>query len=160
MSRRHVTNRRELLLPLLIPDRHQRAAVFDPNVPPATVIHGRAGEPPGGRTRHGTHYRAAKQTSQTTEAATPVATPEFIAGNHILARLVFQRIRPHNHAGMVGGESCPNEPQHARVPIAPLDRARSGCAEVPTSAPAPPIETLFTQLARRRLQSCTPEETR
>ena len=162
MSRRQVTNRRELLLPLLVPDRHQRAAVFGPSVPPPTAINGKAGEPPGGWTRLSTHYRAAKQVSQTTEVATSQATPEFITGNHLLARLVFQRIRPHNHAGMIGGQSCPNEPQHVRAPIAPPEMASPlrGCAEVPAAPPAPPIETLFTQLARRRLGSRATEETR
>ena len=33
MSRRPVANRRELLLPLLMPDRHQTDIVFDPCVP-------------------------------------------------------------------------------------------------------------------------------
>ena len=163
MSRRQVTNRRELFLPLLRPDRHQIPAVFDSSVSPVKAMNnGQAGEPPGGWTRHSTHYRAAKRASQTAEVATPVATPELIAGNHILARLVFQRIRPHNHAGTIGGQSCPKEPQHARPLITPPDMASPprGCAEVPTSASAPPIETLFTQLARRRLRSRAAKETR
>src|SRR5579871_3641343 len=33
MSRRQVTNRRQLLLPLRIPDRHQRGVVFDACIP-------------------------------------------------------------------------------------------------------------------------------
>lgn len=157
MSRRQVTNRRELLLPLLMPDRHQRAAVSDIRVLPATAINGKVGEPPGGWTRHITQSRAAKQASQTTE----VATPELTAGIHVLARLVFQRIRPHNHTGMIGGQSCPDEPRPARAPIAPPDMASSlrGCAGVPAGAPVPPLETLFTQLARRRLRSGATEET-
>jgi hypothetical protein len=161
MSRRQVTNRRESLLPPLIPDRHQRAIVFDPSaVPgPAAAINGKAEESPGGRTRHSTLYWAAKQASQTID----VALPEFIAGNHLLARLVFQRIRSHNHSGVIGGQSCsPDEPQHARAPITPPDVASPviGCAEVPASAPVPPMETLFAQLARRRLRGRATEETR
>ena len=159
MSRRQVTNRREVLLPFPIPDRHQRAGVFDPSVPPAAAI--KAGEPPGAWARLSTHQRAAKQASQMTQAATPVATREFIAGIHILAKLVFRQIRPRDHAGMIGGQSCPNETQHACAPIASPDMAlpRRACADVPAAAPAPPIETLFTQLARRRLRSRATEET-
>jgi hypothetical protein len=161
MSRRQVTTRRESLLPSLIPDRHQRAIVFDPSAAPglAVAINGKTGEPPGDRSRHNTHYWAAKQASQPIE----VALPELIAGNHFLARLVFQRIRSHNHSGVIGRQSCsPEEPQHARASITPPDMASPviGSAEVPTSAPVPPMETLFTQLARRRLPGRATKETR
>ena len=161
MSRRQVTTRRESLLPSLIPDRHQRAILFDPSAAPgpAVAINGKAQEPPGDRTRHSTHFWAAKQASQTIE----VAIPELIAGNHLLARLVFQRIRSHNHSRVIGEQSCsPDEAQHARAPITPSDMASPviGCAEVPTAALIPPMETLFTQLARRRLRGRATEETR
>jgi hypothetical protein len=161
MSRRRVTNRRELLLPLLIPDRHQTGVVFDSCVPsgPAMAINGKAGEPPNVWARYSTHCWAAEQAGQTTEEA----IAELIAGNWLWARLVFQRIRPCSHAGMVGGQNCsPDELQRSRAPIAPPDIATSliKCTEVPVSAPVPPaIETLFTQLARRRLRSRAPEET-
>ena len=159
MSRRRVTNRRELLLPLLIPDRHQTGVVFDGygTSGPATAINGNAGEAPDAGTRHSTHYPAAKQASLTSE----VAIAELIAENRLLARLVFQRIRPWSDSG---GQSCSSdELQRARAPIAPPDIATSliKCAEVPVSAPVPPaIETLFTQLARRRLRSRATKETR
>jgi hypothetical protein len=161
MSRRQVTNRRESLLPPLIPDRHQRAILFDTSAAPgpAAAINGKAGEPPGGRTRHNTHSCAAKQASQTIE----VAIPEFIARNHLLARLVFQRIRSHNHSGVIGGQSCSSdEPQHARASITAPDMASPviGGAEVPASAAVPAMETLFTQLARRRLRARATDETR
>ena len=160
MSRRQVTNRRELLLPLLIPDRHQKGVVFNPCVPPgpAAAINGEAGELPEAWTRHDAHYRASKQANQTTEVA------ELIARNHLLARLVLQRIRPRTHSGMIGGQGCsPDEPQQARAPIAPLHITTPliHCAEAPVSAPNPPaIETLLTQLARRRLRNRAIEETR
>jgi hypothetical protein len=160
MSRRRVTNRRELLLPLLMPDRHQRAIVFGPGTDPglAVATNGKTGEPPGDRTRHNTHYWAAKQASQTIE----VAIPDLITGNHLFARLVFQRIRSHNHSGVIGGQSCsPDESQYARASITPPDMASPvEAAEVPTSAPIPPMETLFTQLARRRLPGRGTKETR
>jgi hypothetical protein len=156
MSRRQVTNRRELLLPLLIPDRHQTGVVFNPCIrsDPGTVINGKAGE----STLHRTHCRAAEQAGQTTEGA----IAEIAA--RLLARLVFHRIRPCGHAGMIGGQNCSSdELQGSRAPIVPPDLAMSliKCTEAPVSAPVPPaIETLFTQLARRRLRSRAPEETR
>ena len=161
MSRRQVTNRRESLLPPLIPDRHQRAVLFDTSAAPSppAAINGKAGEPPGGRTRHNTHYCAAKQASQTIE----VAISEFIAGNHLLARLVFQRIRSHHHSGVIGGQSCSSdEPQRACASIMATDMASPviGGDEVPASAPVPVMETLFTQLARRRLRGRATDETR
>lgn len=162
MSRRQVTNRREFLLPLLIPDRHQIGVVSDACVPSGQTIaiNGKAGEPPNAWTRHSTHCRAAEQAGQTTE----VAIAELIAENRLFARLVFQRIRPRSHAGIRDGQGCsPDELQRSRAPIAPPDITTSliKCVEVPVSAPVPSaVETLFTQLARRRLGSRAPAETR
>jgi hypothetical protein len=162
MSRRKATNRRELLLPSLIPDRHQPAAIFDPSVPaaPVAAINGSDAEPAGCWTRQSIHYRAAKQAGPTTE----IASPELIAGNRLLARLVFQRIRPCSRSGVMGGQSfSPDEPQCERTPVAPSNIASplTGRAGAPVSAPVPPpVETLFAQLARRRLQGRATEETR
>ena len=66
MSRRQVTNRRELLLPLLIPDRHQTAVIFDPSVPPApaAATNGNGAEPARSGTRQSIQCRAAKQAGQ------------------------------------------------------------------------------------------------
>jgi hypothetical protein len=161
MSRRQTTNRRELLLPSLIPDRHQTAVIFDPSVPPAPVAetNGKGAEPARSWTRQSIQCRAAKQAGPTTE----MASPALIAGNHLLARLVFQRIRPCSCSGRMGEQSCsPDEPQRARTPIASPNIASPliGHAEASISAPVPPpVETLFTQLARRRLRSRTTEET-
>jgi hypothetical protein len=161
MSRRQVTNRRESLLPPLIPDRHQRVILFDTSAAPGppAAINGKAGEPPGSRTRHNTHYCAAKQASQTIE----VAISELIAGNHLLARLVFQRIRSHNRSGVIRGQRrSPEEPQRARASITTPDMASPviGDDEVPASSPVPAMETLFTQLVRRRLRGRATDETR
>jgi hypothetical protein len=158
MSRRQTTNRRELLLPLLIPDRHQTAVICDPSVPPApvTAISGNGVEPARSWTHQSIQCRAAQQSGPTTE----MASPALIAGSHLLARLVFQRIRPRSRSG----QSCsPDEPQRVRTPIAPPNIASPliGHAEASISAPVPPpVETLFTQLARRRLRGRTTEETR
>ena len=162
MSRRLVTYRRELLLPLRIPDRHPRAVVLDPSVPTSAVaaIDGNSGNRRELGLAIARHRQAAKQTSQTTA----VAIPELLAGSHLLTRLIFRRIRPQTHSAMIGGPSCsPDEPQPARAPIAPLDIAAPliECAEARVSAPVPSaIETLFTQLARRRLRNRAAEETR
>lgn len=160
MSRRQVTNRRELLLPLLIPDRHQRGVVFNPCVPPgpATTINGKAGEPPEAWTRHSAQYGVAKQARPTTE----VAIAELLARNRLLARVVWLRIRPRTHSGMIDGQSCSaDEPQQACAPSAPADNALMQCTEGRVSEPIPPtIETLFTQLARRRLRNRAAEEPR
>jgi hypothetical protein len=161
MSRRQVTNRRELLLPSLIPDRHQTAVIVDSSVPAAPVAgaNGNGAEPALSWTRQSIPCRAAKQAGPTTE----MASPALIAGSHLLARLVFQRIRPRSHSGRMAEHSCsPDEPQPARTPIAPnIASPLIGHAEASISAPVPPpVETLFTQLARRRLRGRTTEETR
>lgn len=161
MPRRQVPNRRELLLPLLIPDRHQIGVVFDACVPSEATpaINGQAGEPPKAWARHSTHCRAAEQAGQTTE----VAVAELTAGNRLLAPLVLQRIRPGSHAG---GQSCsPDELQRARTPMAPQHIPKSllnlKSVDGPIPAPVPPaVETLLTQLARRRLRRRATKERR
>lgn len=162
MSRRRVANWRELLLPLRIPDRHPTGIVFDSCVPagPTETVHGEPEEPPEAWTRHTTRCLPAKQTTQTIEGATAA----LIAGNHLLAQLVFLRIRPGTHRGTTSEQTgYPHKVQRTRPMIAPPDVAALPvrCAEVPVPAPIPlEIETLFTQLARRRLRKCAIEETR
>ena len=162
MSRRQTTNRRELLLPPLIPARHQTAVVFDASVPPAqaAAIHGNGAEPSRYRNHQRIHYWAANGANQTIE----VASPELIAGNHLLARLVFQQIRPHSRSAVMGGQNCsPEETQPTRTLIASPDIASpvTGCAETSVPAQVPPaVEALFIQLARRRLDGRATEETR
>jgi hypothetical protein len=160
MSRRQATNRRELLLPSLIPARHQTAVVFDATVPPAsaTAIHGNGAEPPRYCNHQPIHSGAAKEASQTIE----VVSPELITGNHLLAKLVFQQVRPRSRSAMMGEQNCsPEEPQPARTPIAsPVTSPIISSAETPVPAPVPGVETLFIQLARRRLGGRATGETR
>jgi len=161
MSRRQVTNRRELLLPSLIPDRHQAPVIFDPSVSPAPVAatNGNGAELARSWTRQSIQCRAAKQAGPTTE----MTSPALIEGSHLLARLVFQRIRPRSRSGRMAEQSCSPEPRRARTPMVPANSASPliGYAEATILAPGPPpVETLFTQLARRRLRGRTPEETR
>lgn len=159
MSRRQTTNRRELLLPSLIPDRHQTAVIFAPSVPPAPVAgtNDNGAELTQSWIRQSIQCRASKQADPTTK----MASPEFIAGVHLLARLVFQRIRPRSRSGGMGEQSCsPDEPQRALTPITSRNIALTGQAEASISTPVPPpVETLFTELARRRLRGRTTEET-
>jgi len=99
MSRRPAANRRESLLPSLMPEKHQTGIVFDPRIPagPTRTINGYAGEQAKAWTRHTTHCRPAKQISQTIEGA----ISDLVAGNDLLARLIFQRIRPRIQSGMI-----------------------------------------------------------
>ena len=158
MSRRQATNRRELLLPSLMPDRRQTVVIFDPSVPgaPAAAINGNDAEPARDCIRQSIHCRAAKQIGPPTEAA----SPELIARNHLLARLVFQQIRPRSRSAVMGGpSSSPEELQRARAPIA-LSNTASPFQERAEAPIPPPVETLFTQLARRQLRGRATEETR
>jgi hypothetical protein len=158
MSRRQATNRRELLLPSLMPDRRQTVVIFDPSVPgaPAAAINGNDAESARDCIRQSIHCRAAKQIGPPTEAA----SPELIARNHLLARLVFQQIRPRSRSAVMGGpSSSPEELQRARAPIA-LSNTASPFQERAAAPIPPPVETLFTQLARRQLRGRATEETR
>jgi len=162
MSRQKTTNRRELLLPSLIPDRHQTGVIFAPGAPPAPVVatNGDGAKPARLWARLSIQCRTTKQAGPTTK----MAGPELIAGSHLLARLVFQRIRPRSRSGGLKEQSCSaDEPNQVRTPIAPRNIASplAGRVEASVSAPVPPpIETLFTQLARRRLRGRTTEEAR
>jgi hypothetical protein len=158
MSRRPGPNRRELLLPLQMPDWHQTGIPFDPCVSagPTGTIPGKAGESAEAWTRRTTHCHPPKQTSQKIEGASVA----LIAGNDLLARLIFQRIRPRTHSGMMCGQSSPHELRPTRAPITSPDIPTPlvNCAD--PALPPPEIETLFTQLARRRLRKRATEETR
>ena len=156
MSRRKATNGRESLLPSLIPDRHQTIGRFESSEPPVPVAtsNGNGVDPVRCCTR-----QRAKQAGATTE----MALLEFMAENHLLAKLVFQRIRPRSRSGMIGGQICPPDSRNARTTIAApnITPLRIACAEAPISVPVPPaVETLFTQLARRRLRGRAAEEVR
>ena len=159
MSRRRALNRRELLLPLRMPDRHQSGIAFDLCAPggPTGTIPDKAGEPSEAWPRHTTNCRTAKQKSETIEGA----IVGLITGNDVLARLIFQRVRPRTHSGMMNEQGRSHELQGTSASIALPDTTPVvSCADVSVPAPIPPeIETLFTQLARRRLRSPAPQET-
>ena len=158
MSRRPGANRRELLLPLRMPDWHQTGITFDSCLPAGATgtIPGKAGEPAEAWTRRTTHCRPAKQTSQTIEGAIVA----LIAGNDVLARVIFQRIRPRTHSGMISEQSrSPQELQRTSAAIASPDTTTPLVNCVDAAMTPPEIEILFTQLARRRLRSRATQET-
>ena len=158
MSRRPAANRRELLLPLWVPDRHQTGIAFDPCVPaePTESIAGKTGEPAEAWNRRAPHCRPAKQTSEPLEEA----ISELVTGNHLLARLMFQRIRPRTYSGMISEQSCsPHELQRTPTPVASPKIPKPLIDGAEASAPIPSeIETLFTELAHRRLRSGATQE--
>jgi hypothetical protein len=162
MSRRRVANRRELLLPLRMPDRYSTGVLFEPCVAAGSTetIQGKTEEPPEAPTRHITHCGPTKQTPQTTDGATAT----LITGNHQLAQLVFQRIRLRTRRETASEQtSSPHELQRTRPAIAPPDVAAPAVTSPDVPVPeviTPEIETLFTQLARRRLRRRAPQETR
>jgi hypothetical protein len=162
MSRRTVTNRRELLLPSLIPDRYQQRLLFDSCVRPAAVaaINGAGQDPSRCETRQSIRCLPAKQSIPATE----MAGLEFTGTHHLLAKLVLQQIRPRSRSGVTEGQGYSSDkPQAGRVPASVPDvpAALTGGSVLPDEAPVPPpVESLFTQLARRRLRSRATKETR
>src|SRR6266496_2989805 len=135
MSRGQATNRRELLLPSLVPDWHQTPVIFDPaDRVPAPLVEGGSEEPPRCWARQNIHHAAAEQTIRGTE----VTGSELIGANHLLARLVFQQIRSRSRSGVIGGQRCSSdEPQRGGV-LASAPALRSpliGRAALPVDAP-------------------------
>ena len=109
---------------------------------------------------------AGKQTGQTTD----LTRAEFVGANRLFARLVLHQVRPHDCSAAA-----------AKQPIGSSHNRNSGLVSVPppdagssftlrserlvTTAPASsldplsaPIETLFSELARRRLRRLAPKE--
>lgn len=112
------------------------------------------------------HLPAGKQTGQTTNPT----RAEFVGANRLFARLVLHQVRPHDCSAA-----------GAKQPIGSSDNRNPGLMSVPppdagssftlrserlvTTAPAAsldplsaPIETLFSELARRRLRRLAAKE--
>jgi hypothetical protein len=172
MRRRQITERQELPLPSLRPDWHsdsppKKRVTFDSSrlsesLCLAAPISCRIEEPSRCRTRKGAHNTA---TAQTTEGA----GAELVNGKRLFASLLFRRIRPHHGVALEAEASCSfHEPQPGRVRAAapnvrsprprrsrwPATIAQATC---PNSLSAS-IETLFTELAMRRLRSLDAQE--
>jgi len=112
------------------------------------------------------HIPVGKQTGQTTD---PTGA-EFVGANRLFARLVLHQVRPHDRstaaAKQRNGFSHKRNPNLVSVPAPDAGSSFSLRSERPvTAAPATlldplraPIETLFSELARRRLRRLTAKE--
>jgi hypothetical protein len=169
MSRRQITERRELSLPPGT-DWHskslpKRVIRFDANLEAescrlATPVSCGIAEPPRCWTRERVHGPAVTQADQT--ADWPRA--ELVGAVGLLARLVFRQVRPgHRSAADAGQRRSSDDTKIGPILVAgsdagspfslrskrPVPIARAGA---PDPAPAP-MEILFTELASRRLRS-------
>jgi hypothetical protein len=112
------------------------------------------------------HIPAGKQTGETTDP--PRA--EFVGGNRLVARLVLHQVRPHDRPAAAAKQ--PIGPSHNRNPglvsvPAPDSissftlRSEQPVTDAPAASPGSlpaPIETLFSELARRRLRKLAAKE--
>ena len=107
---------------------------------------------------------------ETQRGSTDRTGGEFVATNRLLARLTLRRVRPRHHAiADARKPSCPwlvpcVSPVPVSLPnVSSLFTLRSGSIVGSVHAASPdmlhdPIETLFTELARRRLCSLVAKE--
>jgi hypothetical protein len=113
------------------------------------------------------HILAGKQTGQTTDPT----RAEFVGANRLFSRLVLRQVRSHDHsaaAAKQGIGSSPNwNPGAVSVPAlyagSSFTRrsAQRSVATASAASPDPlrvPIETLFSELARRRLRRLVAKE--
>ncbi len=119
----------------------------------------------GSNPRHA-HIPARKQTGQTTDP-TPA---EFVGANRLFASLVLHQVRPHDRSAAAAkqrnGFSHNRNPDLVSVPAPDAGlsftlRSERPVTTAPAAAPDPlpaSIETLFSELARRRLRRLTAKE--
>jgi hypothetical protein len=112
------------------------------------------------------HIPVEKQTGQTTDPT----RAEFVGANRLFARLVLHQVRPHNRpaaaAKQRNGFSHNRNLDLGSVPASDAGlsftlRSERPVTTAPAAAPDPlpaPIETLFSELARRRLRRLTAKE--
>jgi hypothetical protein len=162
MSRRQITKRRALLLPSRIADWPQTRIIIGSSVRPALVapVTCMVDEPPPCSTCTNIHDLAERQNIPTTAAD----GHDFAGAKHLFARLAFQQIRPCNRPELGGAQRCStDDPQRGGEPAVVSD-VRSLITGRPVTATAAPesvpaaVETLFVQLARRRLRSRTTKD--
>ena len=171
-SRLGITEQRELSLPLQRPecflDDHPKRLLGDSTLQAESA---RCDEPVScgieeplrcWNPRHA-HIPAAKQTGETTDP--PRA--EFVGANRLVARLVLHQVRPHDRPAAAAkqpiGSSHNRNPGRVSVPAPDARSSFTLRSERPvTDAPAAslpaPIETLFSELARRRLRKLAAKE--
>lgn len=107
-----------------------------------------------------------KQTGQTTDP-TPA---EFVGANRLFARMVLHQVRPHDRSAAAAkqrnGFSHNRKPDLVSVPAPDAGlsftlRSEQPVRTTPAASPDPlpaPIETLFSELARRRLRRLVAKE--
>ena len=165
MSRRQIVEKREFSLPSLGADRHIKHVILDPSLLTGSCRRVGpdcgGGEPLQGWTRDGVHTQAAKQMDQRADAS----DSEFVVSNSLFARMLLRHIRSFNRAVVENekqsGAFC--EAKAGRMSDSSPDvglsiRRQSQCPpairqSLVSDPPLAPIETLFTELARRRLRS-------
>jgi hypothetical protein len=112
------------------------------------------------------HIPAGKQTGETTDPT----RAEFVGANRLVARLVLHQVRPHDRPAAAAKQ--PIGSSHNRNPglvsVAAPDarssftlRSERPVTDAPAASPGSlpaPIETLFSELARRRLRKLAAKE--
>jgi hypothetical protein len=174
MSRRRITEQWELSLPLQRPecffDGHPKHLLDVDSTLQAESAH--RGEPVSCvveeplRWNLHAHIPVGKQTGQTTDRT----RAEFVGANRLFARLVLHQVRPHDHSAAAAKQRNGFSPNRNRdlVSVPPPDaglsftpRSEQPVTTAPAASPDPfpaPIETLFSELARRRLRRLTAKE--
>jgi hypothetical protein len=174
MSRRGITERWELSLPLARPkwfrDGHPKGLV-DSTLQAESA---RRGAPVSGgieeplrcwSPRHA-HLPAEEQPGQTTDPT----RAELVGANRLFARLVFHQVRPQDRSPAAAkqpiGSSHNRNPDLVSVPAPDAEssltlRSERSVTTAPAASPDPlpaPIETLFSELAWRRLRRLAAQE--
>jgi len=159
LSRRSTTNRRELQLSRLLPDgppppvRCDCCAHFEVVAP----LPGTGEDPPAEKT--GQRIRSLAETQ--TISRTGVAGFEWTSAPSLLGRLVLQQIRPHTRSRRgegVGGASEESPGGYASG-LTVHSRLTGPVVRPHGETVLPSVETLFTQLAWRRLHRRAIQET-
>jgi hypothetical protein len=146
---RRTTNRWELLLPPPLPVR------CDGCVPPEVTapLPGTGEDPPPEGTGQSIHPVAEDHTVSTTG----MAGLELTSTLSLWSQFVWQQIRPRLRSRRREEQGAGDPPEDRRRSALEAHSSRTGPAGLPHEEP---VETLFTQLARRRLPSRATKETR
>jgi hypothetical protein len=176
ISRRGITEQWELSLPPQKPecfcDDHPKHLLgVDSTLQVESDCHGEpvscgVEKPPRCWNPRNTRIPVGKQTGQTTDPT----RAEFVGTSRLFARLVLHQVRPHGRSAAASkqrnGFSHRRNPDLVSVPVADAGssftlRSERPVTTAPAAAPDPlpaSIETLFGELARRRLLSLTAKE--
>lgn len=156
-SRRITTSRRELLGPP--PDESAlRVRCHGCVQSEAAVAFPGTGEDPSEETGPSVRPAAEKRTLSAAE----MTGLELTNALSLWAQLVLQQIRPHVRSCQRVEQGAGDPPQNRRRPASEARSSRTGPAglQPPEDTILPAVETLFTQLAGRRLSRGVKQETR